>query len=212
MNKQKAKKMEPIKTFSAKAAALPVENIDTDQIIPARYLKVTDKNGLAEGLFFDWRYDANGQPNPDFVLNQPQTEGAQILIAGNNFGCGSSREHAPWALQGYGFTAIISTYFADIFRNNALKNGLLPITVDEETYYQLVSMVAEDPETTLTVDLATQQLILPEGQTVEFPIDGFSKHCLLNGVDQMGFLLQQDDAIASYEASHSQRIQTVASN
>jgi 3-isopropylmalate/(R)-2-methylmalate dehydratase small subunit len=200
--------MEPITTFSAKAVALPIENIDTDQVIPARYLKVTDKNGLAEGLFYNWRYNADGSPNPDFVLNQPEAEGAQILIAGNNFGCGSSREHAPWALEGFGFKAVVSTYFADIFRNNALKNGLLPITVDEETYHQLVSMCEEDPDTALTVDLANQKLILPEGQTVDFPIDGFAKHCLLNGIDQMGFLMQQENDIASYESAHTPRIQT----
>jgi 3-isopropylmalate/(R)-2-methylmalate dehydratase small subunit len=202
--------MEPITTFSAKAVALPIENIDTDQVIPARYLKVTDKNGLAEGLFYNWRYNADGSPNPDFVLNQPEAEGAQILIAGNNFGCGSSREHAPWALQGFGFKAVVSTYFADIFRNNALKNGLLPITVDEETYHQIVSMCEEDPNTALTVDLANQKLILPEGQTVDFPIDGFAKHCLLNGIDQMGFLMQQENDIASYESAHTPRIQTTA--
>ncbi len=196
--------MEPITTFSAKVAALPVENIDTDQIIPARYLKATSKEGMAEGLFRDWR-DAD----PNFVLNRPETQGAQILVAGNNFGCGSSREHAPWALQGYGFKAVISTYFADIFRNNALKNGLLPLTVDEETYYQLVSMCEEDPETTVTVDLASQTIVLPGGQQVSFPIDGFARHCLLHGIDQMGFLLQQDEDIAAFEAAHPSAIQTV---
>jgi 3-isopropylmalate/(R)-2-methylmalate dehydratase small subunit len=203
--------MEPITTFQAKAVALPVENIDTDQVIPARYLKVTDKNGLAEGLFYNWRYNADGSPNPDFVLNRPEAEGAQILIAGNNFGCGSSREHAPWALQGYGFKAVISTYFADIFRNNALKNGLLPITVDEETYHQLVSLCEEEPDTTITVDLEKQAVILPDGQQVGFPIDGFSKHCLLQGIDQMGFLMQQEDEIASYEATHAEPVRTVSS-
>ncbi len=201
--------MEPITTFTAKAAALPVENIDTDQIIPARYLKVTDKVGLGEGLFADWRRLPDGSPNPDFALNRPETASAQVLVAGNNFGCGSSREHAPWALQGYGFKAVISTYFADIFRNNALKNGLLPITVDSETYYQLVSLCDEDPETTVTVDLASQTVTLPGGQQVSFPIDGFAKHCLLNGIDQVGFLLQQEDAISAYEATHPSRVQTV---
>jgi 3-isopropylmalate/(R)-2-methylmalate dehydratase small subunit len=196
--------MEPITTFTGKAAALPVENIDTDQIIPARYLKATSKEGMAEGLFRDWRDN-----DPNFVLNRPESQGAQILIAGNNFGSGSSREHAPWALQSYGFKAIISTYFADIFRNNALKNGLLPIVVDEETYYQLVSMCEEDPETTLTIDLESQQLVLPEGQQVTFPIDGFSKHCLLNGVDQMGFIMQQDPEIVTYEGDHPPRVNTL---
>lgn len=200
--------MEPINTFNARAVALPVENIDTDQVIPARYLKVTDKEGLAEGLFYNWRYNADGSPNPDFVLNRPETAGAQILIAGNNFGCGSSREHAPWALQGYGFKAVISTYFADIFRNNALKNGLLPIVVDEETYHQLVSICEEDPTTTLTIDLASQTVRLPEGQQIDFPIDGFSKHCLLHGVDQLGFLQQQASDIDAYEATNAARVHT----
>ena len=161
--------MEPIKSFTSTIVALPLENVDTDQIIPARYLKVTDKAGLGDGLFHAWRYNADGSPKPDFVLNRPDVQGAQILIAGNNFGCGSSREHAPWALQGYGFKAVISTYFADIFNDNALKNGLLPIVVDQETYYQLVSLFEEDPTTSVTVDLANQKLILPGGQQVELP-------------------------------------------
>lgn len=200
--------MEPIKTFTGKAVALPVENIDTDQIIPARYLKATDKAGMGDGLFADWRRGPDGQPDPDFVLNRPETQGAQILIAGNNFGCGSSREHAPWALLGYGFKAVISTYFADIFRNNALKNGLLPIVVDADTYYQLVSLCEEEPDTKLTVDLESQTLILPENQRVSFPIDAFAKHCLLHGVDQLGFLLQQEAEIVAFESRHPIRVQT----
>jgi 3-isopropylmalate/(R)-2-methylmalate dehydratase small subunit len=200
--------MEPIKTFTAKCAALPQADVDTDQIVPARYLKVTDKDGLRDALFADWRADASGQPRPDFVLNRPETAGAEILIAGNNFGCGSSREHAPWALQAGGFKAVISTYFADIFANNALKNGLLPIVVDEETYYQLVSLCEEDPEMRVSVDLESQTLALPGGQQVPFPIDAFAKHCLLHGVDQLGFLMSQGDAIAAYEASHPSRINT----
>jgi 3-isopropylmalate/(R)-2-methylmalate dehydratase small subunit len=201
--------MEPIKTFTAQIVALPVADIDTDQIIPARYLKTTDKAGIGDGLFADWRYNADGSPKPDFVLNRPDVQEAQILVAGNNFGCGSSREHAPWALQGYGFKAVISTSFANIFNNNSLKNGLLPIVVDQETYYQLVSLFEEDPTTTVTVDLASQALILPGGQSVTFPIDAFTKHCLLNGVDQMGFLLGEDPQIAAYEASHAAWVQTV---
>src|SRR3712207_5424677 len=200
--------MEPITTFTAKCAALPQADVDTDQIIPARYLRTTNKEGLSEALFADWRFDKDGQPRPDFVLNQPEVAGAEILIAGNNFGCGSSREHAPWALQAGGFKAVISTYFADIFSNNALKNGLLPIVVDQETYYQLVSMCEEDPETRVTVDLASQSLTLPGGQQVPFPIDPFAKHCLLHGVDQLGFLMSQADAIAAYEAKHASRIST----
>ena len=201
--------MEPIKTFSSQIVALPLENIDTDQIIPAKYLKVTDKTGLAEGLFQSWRYNADGSPKPDFVLNRSDVQEAQILVAGNNFGCGSSREHAPWALQGYGFKAVISTYFADIFRNNSLKNGLLPVQVDNETYEQLVSLFEEDPTTSVTIDLASQRVILPDGRGVSFPIDGFAKHCLLNGVDQMGFLLAEDPSISAYESSVPARVATV---
>ena len=202
--------MEPITTFSGKAVAVPAENIDTDQIIPARYLKVTDKQGLAEGLFFAWRYLPDGTPNPAFPLNQPAAAGATVLVAGRNFGCGSSREHAPWALQGYGFSAIIAPAFADIFRGNSLKLGLLPITVDEETYYELLSQIEEDPTTTVTVDLPNQQVTLPGGRAVSFPIDRFAKHCLVNGVDQLGFLQQQGDAAAAYEATHHAPVNTHA--
>jgi 3-isopropylmalate/(R)-2-methylmalate dehydratase small subunit len=202
--------VEPIKTFTAKIVALPIQDIDTDQIIPARYLRTIDKAGLGDGLFADWRYNGDGSPKPDFVLNRPDVQGAQILVAGNNFGCGSSREHAPWALQGYGFKAVISTSFANIFNNNSLKNGLLPIVVDQEIYYQLVSLFEEDPATAVTVDLASQTLTLPGGQQVSFPIDPFTKHCLLNGVDQMGFLLGEEPEIAAYEASHTARVRTVA--
>ncbi len=201
--------MEPIKTFTSRIVALPIQDIDTDQIIPARYLKTTDKAGLGDNLFADWRYNADGSPKPDFVLNRADVRGAQVLVAGNNFGCGSSREHAPWALQGYGFKAVISTYFADIFRSNALKNGLLPIVVDNETYYQLVSLFEEDPKTTVTVDLSSQTLTLSGGQRVSFPIDPFARHCLINGVDQLGFLLAEDPAIAAYEEGHPARVQTV---
>ena len=201
--------MEPITSFTSTIVALPLENVDTDQIIPARYLKVTDKAGLGDGLFHAWRYNADGSPKPDFVLNRPDVQGAQILIAGNNFGCGSSREHAVWALQGYGFKAVISTYFASIFNNNALQKSLLPIVVDEETYYQLVSLFDEDPTTSVTVDLANQTLILPSGQQVSFPIDSFAKHCLINGLDQLGFLEAEEPAIAAYEAAHSDGMRTV---
>ena len=201
--------MEPIKAFTATIVALPLENVDTDQIIPAKYLKVTDKSGLGEGLFQAWRYNADGSPKQDFVLNRPDVQGAQILIAGNNFGCGSSREHAPWALQGYGFKAVISTYFADIFKGNSLKNGLLPIVVDQETYYQLVSLFEEDPTTSVTVDLANQTLTLPGGQQVSFPIDSFAKHCLINGIDQLGFLQAEEPAITAYEVAHTAGVRTV---
>lgn len=201
--------MEPIKTFEGKIVGLPINDIDTDQIIPARFLKVTDKAGLGASLFSDWRYNADGSPNPDFVLNKPEHQGAVVLVAGDNFGCGSSREHAPWALVGAGFQAVISTYFADIFRNNALKNGLLPIVVDEETQQQLLSLVEEDPTVSVQVDLESQTLVLPDGRNVTFPIDGFSKYCLLNGVDQLGFLLGLEDDIAAYEANNPARVNTV---
>src|SRR5579859_1234373 len=156
--------MEPIVPFTARAVALPIENIDTDQIIPARYLKTTNKQGLGDNLFADWRFDANGKPLAEFPLNKPEAKGAQILLAGYNFGCGSSREHAPWALQGFGFKAVISTYFADIFKGNALKNGLLPIQVDAETHRQLLSLLHEDPTAQLTIDLEKQAVILPDGR------------------------------------------------
>ncbi len=195
-------------TFKSTLLPLPVENVDTDQIIPARFLKVIDKAGLGDNLFADWRYDADGEPKPGFVLNQPAYRDAQILLAGHNFGCGSSREHAPWALVGYGFKAVISTYFADIFRNNALKNGLLPIVVDAETHRQLFSLVNEDSGTEVTVDLATQTLALPDGRALHFPVDPFAKHCLLNGVDQLGYLQAQADKIADYEDRAPPRIDT----
>lgn len=194
--------MQPINTFQAKAVALPIENIDTDQIIPARYLKVTDKNGLGEALFTDWRNE------PDFVLNQAYAQGAGVLIAGHNFGCGSSREHAPWALQGFGFQAVISTYFADIFKGNALKNGLLPIVVDAPTLARLTEQCLANQTIDVSVDLANQQVHVA-GETISFPIDAFSKHCLLHGVDQLGYIQAQEAAIQAYEASHPARVNTV---
>lgn len=200
--------MEPIKTFTGRVVAVPVNDIDTDQIIPARYLKVTDKAGLGQALFSDWRYQADGSPKPDFVLNRPEHQGASVLVGGHNFGCGSSREHAPWALVGAGFQAVISTYFADIFRSNSLKNGLLPIVVDENTHRQLLSLAEEDPTTQVTVDLESQTLTLPDGRGVTFPIDGFSKHCLLNGVDQLGYLLGLEQETAAYEAGNPRRVDT----
>jgi len=180
--------------------ALPVDNIDTDQIIPARFLKVTDKAGLGAHLFADWRYNPDGSPRPDFILNRPEAQGAQILLVGDNFGCGSSREHAPWALTGFGFRAIISTSFADIFRNNALKNGLLPVIVDAETHRALFDLVAEIPTVELTIDLAGQTLSFLN-KSVTFPIDPFSKTCLLNGMDELGYLLTFERQIAAYEVA-----------
>lgn len=202
--------MESIKTFTASLVALPINDIDTDQIIPARYLKVTDKAGLGAACFSDWRYEADGSPKADFPLNQPEYQGAGVLVAGHNFGCGSSREHAPWALMGAGFQAVVSTYFADIFKNNALKNGLLPIVVDEETQQQLISLAQEDPTSQVSVDLAAQTLTLPDGCAVTFPIDGFAKYCLLNGVDQLGFLLNLDAEIQAYESANAARVNTAA--
>lgn len=202
--------MEPINKLSGKIAPLPMNDVDTDQIIPARFLKTTDKQGLGKQAFFDWRYDAQGNDKPDFVLNKPEYQNASVLIAGNNFGCGSSREHAPWALLGMGWKAVISTEFADIFRNNSLKNGLLPIIVDEETQQQLISLAEEDPETEVKINLEEQTLELPDGRKVEFPIDGFSKECLLKGVDQLGYLLDLDADITVYEESHTKRVNTHA--
>jgi len=194
--------MEQFTTLTAAMMPLPFNDVDTDQIIPASYLKVINKDGLVEGLFSRWRYQKDGSPNPDFVLNQPRFAAAQVLVAGENFGCGSSREHAPWALMGWGFRAVISTSFADIFRNNSLKNGLLPIIVDEETQRQLLSLAEEDPTCTVAVDLETQTLTLPDGRAVTFPIDGFSKTCLLQGVDQLGYLLGLDEKITAYETAY----------
>jgi 3-isopropylmalate/(R)-2-methylmalate dehydratase small subunit len=202
--------MEPIQNFTSRLAPLPINDIDTDQIIPARYLKVTDKAGLGEACFADWRYESDGTPKADFFLNNPQYKGAGILVGGNNFGCGSSREHAPWALLGAGFKAIVSTDFADIFRNNSLKNGLLPVMVDDETHRQLVSLAEEDPSSSVAIDLERQTLTLPDGRAVEFPIDPFSKYCLLNGVDQLGFLLNQEDAIVEFERAHPTSVKTTA--
>lgn len=186
-------------TLTSRVVPLPVNDIDTDQIIPARFLKVTDKNGLADALFFNWRYHDDGSPKADFVLNQPAYSGAQILLAGDNFGCGSSREHAPWALTAYGFRAVISTSFADIFRNNALKNGLLPILVDETTHKALFELAEEAPRAELTVDLASQTVTYPGG-SFTFPIDSFNKTCLLNGVDELGYILGFEKEIAAFEA------------
>ncbi len=200
--------MEPFTTLTSHMVAIPTENIDTDQIIPARFLKTISKIGLGKNLFADWRYQEDGTPKPNFPLNQPEAQGAKILLAGDNFGCGSSREHAPWALMDWGFRAIISTSFADIFRNNSLKNGLLPIIVDGETHRQLLSLVEEDPTTTVSVNLAEQTLTLPDGRSVTFPIDNFSKTCMLEGLDQLGYLLKQTDRIAAYEAAHPARVST----
>jgi 3-isopropylmalate/(R)-2-methylmalate dehydratase small subunit len=194
--------------FESRLLLLPNNNIDTDQIIPARFLKTTSKEGLDKQLFCDWRYDEQGNPKPDFVLNQPRAKGAEILLAGDNFGCGSSREHAPWALTQFGFRAVISTSFADIFKQNSLKNALLPIVVSPDVHAELF-LLPEDAK--VTVDLASQTVTLPSGRQVKFDVDEFSKHCLLNGVDELGYIQQNEAAIASFEASHKAAINTLAS-
>ena len=203
--------MEKLTQIQGSIVSIPVNDIDTDQIIPARFLKVTDKEGLGKAAFCDWRYMEDGEtPNPDFILNNPAYQEATVLVAGDNFGCGSSREHAPWALMGAGFKAVISTDFADIFRNNALKNGLLPIIVDADTQQQLFSLAEEDPSTTVSVDVEAQTLTLSDGRAVDFPLDGFSKYCLLNGVDQLGYLLALDDEVETFESRNPQRVVTTA--
>jgi 3-isopropylmalate/(R)-2-methylmalate dehydratase small subunit len=195
-----------VTTIESKTVALPIDNIDTDQIIPARFLKTTSMEGLGDNLFLDWRYLADGSPNPDFPLNKPAAKGASILIAGDNFGCGSSREHAPWALVQYGFKAIISTSFADIFKGNALKNGLLPIIIPADIHAELIKWSG----ITLKIDLASQTVTLAGGRTVEFPIDPFAKHCLLEGVDELGYMIKQEPAIAAYEAKRAGSVNTLA--
>jgi 3-isopropylmalate/(R)-2-methylmalate dehydratase small subunit len=202
--------MKPIRSFESRIVPLPVSNIDTDQIIPARFLKTVSKAGLGDQLFNDWRYDAEGRPKPDFILNQPRAQGAQALLAGDNFGCGSSREHAPWALVQFGFRAVISTSFADIFKQNSLKNALLPIVVPADAHAELFAAVEANPEATVTVDLAAQTVTLPGGRQVEFPIDPFSRHCLLEGVDELGYIQGHEAAIAAYEAARVGSINTLA--
>ena len=192
--------------FESRLVPLAIDNIDTDQIIPARFLKTISKDGLGDQLFYDWRYDAEGNPKPDFILNTPDAKRSQILLAGDNFGCGSSREHAPWALTQYGFRAVISTSFADIFKQNSLKNSLLPIIIPRDVHAELFA----NPNATVKVDLATQTLTLPNGRTVEFPVDSFAKHCLLEGIDELGYILQQGLAIKLFESAHPAPINTLA--
>lgn len=188
--------MEPITEIRSRTAVLPLEDVDTDQIIPARFLRTTVREGLGENLFADWRYDSGGEENESFVLNQPDAEGAGILVAGRNFGCGSSREHAPWALLDHGFRAVISTEIADIFRNNSLKNGFLPVVVDAEIHGWLL----ENPGVELTLNVESRSLSLPDGRVTEFPLESFSRYCLLNGVDQLGFLLNHVGDISRFES------------
>ena len=198
--------MKPFTNFESRYLRLNIANVDTDQIIPARFLKTTSKVGLDKQLFNDWRYDALGKPNPDFVLNQPQAQGAQVLLAGDNFGCGSSREHAPWALTQFGFRAVISTSFADIFKQNSLKNSLLPIVVSADVAAELF---ASPSDAQVKIDLPNQTITTPSGRKFEFPVDGFSKHCLINGVDELGYILQQAPAIGAFEAGRVGSINTL---
>ncbi|HEY7726438.1 MAG TPA: 3-isopropylmalate dehydratase small subunit [Anaeromyxobacteraceae bacterium] len=189
--------MQPIRVIESRTVVLPRANVDTDQIIPARFLKVTDRKGMGEALFADWRRDASGAPRPGFPLDDPAARGCGVLVAGDNFGCGSSREHAAWALVDAGFRAVVSTSIADIFRNNALKNGLVPVVVDAAVHGRLLAA----PGQTVRIDLEDRTLRLPDGTAASFPIDGFARHCLLHGVDELGFLLSQEAAIAAFEGS-----------
>jgi 3-isopropylmalate/(R)-2-methylmalate dehydratase small subunit len=192
--------MQPFNKLTAKAVPLRQENVDTDQVIPARFLTAVTKEGMGEGLFSAWRYRADGTPNPEFVLNRPEHQDAEILIAGRNFGSGSSREHAVWALTEYGFRTVIAPAFADIFYNNSLKNGLLPIALPEETVNMLWDLVEEEPDTHISVDLERQTVTLPDGQQMQFDIDPFRKKCLIEGLDDLGYILAQEARIAAHEA------------
>jgi len=198
--------MEKFLPFESRMVVMPIDNIDTDQVIPARFLKKTDMVGWGDLLFNDWRYETDGTPKPDFILNQDSAKGCKILLAGDNFGCGSSREHAPWALTQFGFRAIISTSFADIFKSNSLKNSLLPIVVTPEIHKKIFSM----PESSIEVDLASQTITLADGTKAEFPVDSFSKQCLLEGVDELGFILKNEVSIAGYEAQRTSTLNTLA--
>jgi 3-isopropylmalate/(R)-2-methylmalate dehydratase small subunit len=198
---------EPFTMFTSRVVPIPAENVDTDQIVPARYLKVTDKDGLAEALFRDWRFEEDGSlKQPPFVLDRADMAGRRILLVGDNFGAGSSREHAPWALSAWGVRAILSTSFADIFRNNSLKNGVLPVVVDRATHDRLFALLDREPDAELTVDLAEQGILLPDGSTIDFDIDQFAKRMLLAGTDELGYLLSKEPEIAAWEAAHPPRI------
>ena len=201
---------EPFEVFTSKVIPLPAENVDTDQVVPARYLKVTDKAGLAEAIFMDWRFNEDGSlREPRFVLDQPEMAGRRILLVGDNFGAGSSREHAPWALTAWGIRVILSTSFADIFRNNSLKNGVLPIVVDPATHARLFELLAADADAQMTVDLAEQGILLPDGTTIDFDIDPFAKRMILAGTDELGYLLAKEPEIDAWEASHPARVNTL---
>jgi len=200
---------EGFRSFTSRVVAMPAENVDTDQIVPARYLKVTDKEGLADALFRDWRFNEDGtKKDPPFILDRPGMQGRRILLVGDNFGTGSSREHAPWALRSWGVRAILSTSFADIFKSNALKNGVLPIVVDPGTHARLFEMIAADDDAELRVDLAEQGILLPDGSTLDFEVDPFSRMMLMAGTDEIGYVLAKDAAIAAWEDAHPPRVDT----
>ena len=201
--------MEKFDILRSGAVPLPAENVDTDQIIPARFLKTVNRAGLGDQLFFDWRYLADGSPNPEFVINRPEMAGRNVLLAGDNFGCGSSREHAPWALMAWGIRAVISSSFADIFRSNALKNGLLPIEVPPEELGRLFAIFDAEPDAQVTVDLEAQELRLPDGSAIAFAVDAFARRMILDGTDELGYLLSLEPRIAEYEASHPPRVSTL---
>ena len=204
---------EPFRMFRSRVVPIDAENVDTDQIVPARYLKVTDKAGLADALFRDWRFNEDGSlKDPPFVLDQPGMPGRAILLVGDNFGAGSSREHAPWALTAWGVRAIFSTGFADIFRSNSLKNGVLPIVVTPEVHQRLWQIIADDPEAELTVDLAEEGVLLPDGTTIDFEIDPFAKRMLLAGTDELGYLLSKEPEIAAWEAAHPPRVDSITAS
>jgi 3-isopropylmalate/(R)-2-methylmalate dehydratase small subunit len=200
---------EGFRSFTSRVVPMNAENVDTDQIVPARYLKVTDKEGLADALFRDYRFNEDGtKKDPPFILDRPEMAGRRILLAGDNFGTGSSREHAPWALRSWGVRAILSTSFADIFRSNALKNGVLPIVVDPATHARLFEMLAEDEDAELRVDLAEQGILLPDGTTLDFEVDPFSKMMLMAGTDEIGYVLAKDADISAWEEAHPARVDT----
>ena len=201
---------EPLRPFTSKLVPLLADNVDTDQIIPARYLKGTSKAGLCEGLFADWRYEGDGNPREGFVLNRPEMAGRSILLAGANFGSGSSREHAAWALQAFGFRAVLAPLFADIFRNNALKNGMLPVQLPAEAHAELAAATDADPDAEVTVDLEAETVTLPGGRTVGFGVDPFARQMLLDGTDELGYLLSRGAAVAAYEDAHPSRVDTTA--
>jgi 3-isopropylmalate/(R)-2-methylmalate dehydratase small subunit len=201
---------EPFRSVESAAIPLPRNDIDTDQIIPARFLKTTNRAGLGDQLFFDWRYTEDGSPNPSFVLNRPEMTGRQILVSGDNFGCGSSREHAPWALTAWGFRAVVSSSFADIFRNNALKNGLLPVAIAPEELARVFSIIEAHPDAELVIDLEASELRLPDGSAIGFDVDPFARKMLLAGTDELGYLLSLEPQLEAYEAAHPPRISTLA--